>query len=51
MQDESVTQDSTGGVKGLAAMAEHVRVHDVHDWVSGQLAMIAARGATAREPR
>ncbi len=31
----------------LAAMAEHVRVHDVHRWVSGQLAEIAARGVTA----
>ena len=29
----------------LAAMAEHVRTHDVHNWVSGQLALIAARGA------
>jgi trehalose-6-phosphate synthase len=31
--------------KALAAMAEHVRVHDVHAWVSGQLTEIAARGA------
>jgi trehalose 6-phosphate synthase len=31
--------------ESLAAMAEHVRTHDVHNWVSGQLAMIAARGA------
>jgi trehalose 6-phosphate synthase len=28
----------------LAAMAEHVRTYDVHNWVSGQLALIAARG-------
>jgi trehalose 6-phosphate synthase len=28
----------------LAAMAERVRIHDVHRWVSGQLAEIAARG-------
>jgi trehalose 6-phosphate synthase len=28
----------------LAAMAEHVRTHDVHHWVSGQLTEIAARG-------
>jgi trehalose 6-phosphate synthase len=28
----------------LATMAEHVRTHDVHAWVSGQLAEIAARG-------
>ena len=32
--------------KAIAAMAEHVRVHDVHRWVSSQLADIAARGAT-----
>ena len=31
--------------KSLAAMAGHVRTHDVHDWVSGQLTIIAARGA------
>jgi trehalose 6-phosphate synthase len=31
--------------KSLADMAGHVRTHDVHDWVSGQLTMIAARGA------
>jgi trehalose 6-phosphate synthase len=31
----------------LAAMAEHVRNHDVHRWVSEQLAEIAARGARA----
>ena len=29
----------------LAAMALHVRGHDVHRWVAGQLADIAARGA------
>jgi trehalose-6-phosphate synthase len=29
----------------LAAMALHVRRHDVHRWVAGQLADIAARGA------
>jgi trehalose 6-phosphate synthase len=28
----------------LAAMADHVRTHDVHRWVSGQLTEIAARG-------
>jgi trehalose 6-phosphate synthase len=28
----------------LAAMARHVRRHDVHRWVAGQLAGIAARG-------
>ncbi|TVZ00811.1 trehalose-6-phosphate synthase [Trebonia kvetii] len=33
--------------KALAAMAEQVRVHDVHAWVSGQLTLIAARGAAA----
>lgn len=31
--------------QSLAAMAEHVRTRDVHNWVSGQLAMIAARSA------
>jgi hypothetical protein len=31
----------------MAAMAEHVRTHDVHSWVSGQLAEIATRGVTA----
>jgi trehalose 6-phosphate synthase len=30
--------------KSLAAMAEHVRTHDVHNWVSGQLTAIAAHG-------
>ncbi|HXZ71128.1 MAG TPA: hypothetical protein VEH31_09720 [Streptosporangiaceae bacterium] len=29
----------------LAAMARHVRRHDVHRWVAGQLAGIASRGA------
>ena len=29
----------------LAAMARHVRGHDLHRWVAGQLAGIAARGA------
>ena len=33
--------------EALAAMAEQVRVHDVHAWVSGQLTEIAARGAPA----
>jgi trehalose 6-phosphate synthase len=33
--------------KALAAMARHVRTRDVHDWVSRQLALIAARGAPA----
>jgi trehalose 6-phosphate synthase len=37
--------------KSLAAMAGQVRTHDVHDWVSGQLTVIAARGAaSAPEP-
>jgi trehalose 6-phosphate synthase len=31
----------------LATMAEHVRTHDVHSWVSGQLAEIATRGVSA----
>ncbi len=31
--------------KALSAMAERIRVHDVHAWVSGQLTEIAARGA------
>ena len=30
--------------KTLAAMAGQVRTHDVYDWVSSQLAMIAGRG-------
>jgi len=30
----------------LAAMARHVRRHDVHRWVAGQLAGIASRGAS-----
>jgi trehalose 6-phosphate synthase len=33
--------------KALAAMASQVRTHDVHDWVSSQLTMIAARGTAA----
>jgi hypothetical protein len=28
-------------------MASQVRTHDVHDWVSSQLTMIAARGTAA----
>jgi trehalose 6-phosphate synthase len=34
--------------KALAAMASQVRTHDVHDWVSGQLAMIAGRGTATQ---
>jgi len=30
--------------QALAKMADHVRAHDVHHWVSGQLAKIEARG-------
>jgi trehalose 6-phosphate synthase len=33
--------------EALAAMAGHVRTHDVHRWVSDQIAEIAARSATA----
>jgi trehalose 6-phosphate synthase len=33
--------------QAMVAMAEHVRTHDVHSWVSGQLAEIATRGVTA----
>jgi len=33
--------------EAMAAMAEHVRTHDVHSWVSGQLAEIATRGIAA----
>jgi trehalose 6-phosphate synthase len=36
--------------KSLATMAEHVRTHDVHAWVSGQLADIAARGGNVAAP-
>jgi trehalose 6-phosphate synthase len=32
--------------EALAVMAKHVRTHDVHRWVSSQLAEIAARGAS-----
>jgi trehalose 6-phosphate synthase len=32
----------------LAAMAEHVRSHDVHGWVASQLAGITARGGLTR---
>jgi trehalose 6-phosphate synthase len=32
--------------EALAAMAEHVHTHDVHRWVSEQLAEITARSAT-----
>ena len=32
--------------KAMAAMAEHIRTYDVHHWVTGQLAEIAARGKT-----
>jgi trehalose 6-phosphate synthase len=34
--------------QAMAAMAGHVRTHDVHDWVSGQLELIAARGGASR---
>jgi trehalose 6-phosphate synthase len=34
--------------QAMADMAEQVRAHDVHDWVSGQLKLIAARGPTPR---
>jgi len=34
--------------QAMAAMAEQVRTHDVHDWVSGQLELIAARGGASR---
>jgi trehalose 6-phosphate synthase len=37
--------------KALAAMAEQVRVHDVHAWVSGQLTLIADRGGAAAGDR
>ncbi|MGH3262212.1 MAG: trehalose-6-phosphate synthase, partial [Trebonia sp.] len=37
--------------KSLATMAEHVRTHDVHAWVSGQLADITARGGNANAAR
>ena len=37
--------------KVLAAMAEHIRTHDVHHWVTDQLAEIAARGNHARFSR
>ena len=30
--------------QAMAAMAGYVAAHDVHDWVSGQLELIAARG-------
>ena len=31
--------------EAMAAMAEHVRTHDVYRWVSSQLAEISGRGA------
>lgn len=34
--------------QAMAAMAGHVRAHDVHEWVSSELELIAARGATPR---
>ena len=34
--------------QAMTDMAGHVRTHDVHDWVSGQLELIAARGAAPR---
>ena len=34
--------------QAMAAMAGHVARHDVHDWVSGQLKLIAARGPAPR---
>jgi trehalose 6-phosphate synthase len=34
--------------QAVAAMAGHVATHDVHDWVSGQLELIAARGPAPR---
>ncbi|MGH3250790.1 MAG: hypothetical protein ACRDOI_31930, partial [Trebonia sp.] len=35
--------------KAIASMAEQVRTFDVHDWVAGQLALIAARGTPMPE--
>jgi trehalose 6-phosphate synthase len=34
--------------QAMAAMAAHVRAHDVHEWVSSELELIAARGGTPR---
>jgi trehalose 6-phosphate synthase len=34
--------------QAMAAMAAHVRAHDVHEWVSSELELIAARGGTRR---
>jgi trehalose 6-phosphate synthase len=45
--EQALTLKPSARRKNLAAMARHVRTHDVHSWVSGQLAMITARGAAA----
>jgi len=47
--EQSLTMTADARRNALADMAGHVRTHDVHDWVSGQLAMIAARGATVAD--
>jgi len=43
--EQSLTLTPQARRRAVAAMARHVRTRDVHDWVSGQLALIAARGA------
>jgi trehalose 6-phosphate synthase len=46
--EQALTLPLEARQQAMAAMAGQVRTHDVHDWVSGQLELITARGAALR---
>jgi len=43
--EQALNLSSAARRQAIMAMAEHVATNDVYHWVSGQLAMIAARAA------
>jgi trehalose 6-phosphate synthase len=43
--EQALAQRPEARRQAMAAMAGHVAAYDVHDWVSGQLELIASRGA------
>ncbi|HEY6493145.1 MAG TPA: trehalose-6-phosphate synthase [Trebonia sp.] len=45
--EQALNMTTTARRRNLAAMAKHVRTHDVHRWVSSQLSLITTRGAAA----
>ena len=49
--EHALRQPAEDRRKALAAMAGHIRTHDVHRWVTDQLAEIATRGDHARFSR